>query len=687
MSGLRVALFHMGSLLLVAGMTASCGSGTGAEVVIDNGGIRLEFDRTLASRVTALRPGQAKILGPFRNSEYLLGAEGLPEFRAESVITETLQVEDRMGSAVRTRIVGEGGGIRKEVLVDAYPEHPNWLFVSVSYTNLSPQPMTVRGWVSHHYRFDSDPAAGEPHFWSFQPGSYEDRRDWVQPLRPGFEQGNFLGMNASDYGGGTPVVDVWRRDIGLAVGHVEPVPLQVALPVKMDGPAGAELSIRFEQESVLEPGEVLGGIRTFVAVHQGDFFATLSMYRTLMHRLGTPLPVYPESAYLPTWCAWGYERDFTVDQVVGTLPKVQELGLGWAVLDDGWQTAEGDWYLNPAKFPRGDADMRRLTAQIRDGGLRPKIWWAPLAVDPGTDLHRRHPDLLLLDASGQPQRISWWDAWYLCPAYPPVREYTVGQVRKFIADWGFDGLKIDGQHLNGAPPCYNPSHRHQRPEESVEALPQFFREIHAAATSLTPDAGIEICPCGTSYSFFTMPYMNQPVASDPLNSWQIRLKGKVIKALMGSRVPYSGDHVEMSDGGEDFASTVGIGGVPSTKFTWPPGAKPGSEIDLTPEREVIWKKWLTIYRDKMLPFGEYRGDLYDLGFDRPETHVVAKSERFYFAFFSPQHRGPIELRGLADREYQIMDYVEGRSLGTVRGPSARLEVEFAGSLLLEASPQ
>ena len=34
----------------------------------------------------------------------------------------------------------------------------------------------------------------------------------------GFRQENFLGMNATDYGGGTPVVDVWRRDVGLAVG-------------------------------------------------------------------------------------------------------------------------------------------------------------------------------------------------------------------------------------------------------------------------------------------------------------------------------------------------------------------------------------------------------------------------------------------------------------------------------------
>ena len=44
-----------------------------------------------------------------------------------------------------------------------------------------------------------------------------------------------------------------------------------------------------------------------------------------------------------------------------------------------------------------------------------------------------------------------------------------------------------------------------------------------------------------------MPYMNQAVASDPESSWQVRHKGKTIKALMGPSAAYAGDHVELSD--------------------------------------------------------------------------------------------------------------------------------------------
>ena len=47
-----------------------------------------------------------------------------------------------------------------------------------------------------------------------------------------------------------------------------------------------------------------------------------------------------------------------------------------------------------------------------------------------------------------------------------------------------------------------------------------------------------------------MPYMNQAVASDPKSSWQVRHKGKTIKALMGPSAAYAGDHVELSDDGE-----------------------------------------------------------------------------------------------------------------------------------------
>lgn len=82
------------------------------------------------------------------------------------------------------------------------------------------------------------------------------------------------------------------------------------------------------------------------------------------------------------------------------------------------------------------------------------------------------------------------------------------------------------------------------------------------------------------------------------------------------------------------------------------------------------------------------GTLYDIGFDRPETHAIRKGESLYYAVYAPQWSGTITLRGLASgRSYHVTDYVEGKDLGTVHGPVATLDVKFDKHLLIEAKPE
>ena len=83
-------------------------------------------------------------------------------------------------------------------------------------------------------------------FWSFSGATHEDRRDWVQPLKADFDQRNSLSMAASDYGGGIPMANIWRRDVGLAVGHVEPMPRLLDLPVRKTA-NGASIAIESAQ--------------------------------------------------------------------------------------------------------------------------------------------------------------------------------------------------------------------------------------------------------------------------------------------------------------------------------------------------------------------------------------------------------------------------------------------------------
>jgi alpha-galactosidase len=648
--------------------------------------LQIEFDHNLHSRISALFGPKPKPLTSFSATETVTGV-GRTWSDFSFISSHREVVTDAFGKGERLSLIGKSGDLRKTISVTIYAEFPSMAIFDVEYTNEGTTPLAVRGWSNHQYSLTSLPGAREPAFWSYQSGSYEKRPNWIVPLRTGFHQDNFLGMNASDYGGGTPIVDIWRKDVGLAVGDVEPGPRLISLPVSMPDARHAHLAVRLHRDRTLEPGETFHTLRTFVSVHQGDYFRTLTEYRRLMVRQGFQMASAPDSAFGPIWCAWGYGRSVKLQQVYDTLPTVKKMGFAWVTLDDGWQNNYGDWGVDPKKFPNGDADMKALVDRIHQEGFKAQLWWSPLSAVPDSQLLKDHPDFLLLNQDGSKRKISWWNSFYMCPADHAVVEYHKALVRKILGEWGFDGLKLDGQHMNGVPPCYNPAHHHKSPEDSVEMLPDFFREIDETARSVKPDALVEFCPCGTAYSFFTMPHFNMSVASDPESSFQIRSKGKTLKALMGDNVPYFGDHVELSDGANDFASTVGVGGVVGTQFVLPNLVKKRSTSDLTPERQEIFEKWLRIYKEKMLSRGQYLGDLYDIGFDLPETHVIRKGEEMYYAFFARHWSGTIELRGLQDRTYHVVDYVNNKDFGNVHGPRATISADFAKHLLLEAQPE
>ena len=645
--------------------------------------IAIEFDAGLHSRVLRKAAGGWLALTGFDRSESLhLSGEHLAgpfHFSGHS----HAPVRDEHGAGDRHRIAGRTpGGLEKAVTLTFYERYPGFVLQTVSYRNGGGAPLSVVGWGNGAHVLE-DTGRG---FWSWSGASHENRRDWVQPVKPGFSQLNFMGMNASDYGSGTPIVDVWRPDAGLAVGHVEPAPKLVSLPL-VGIPHGAAIAVDMEQAATLAPGGTLVTLQTFIAVHGGDFFATLDTYRKLMTERGLGSPKPPPAAYESIWCAWGYGRDVTADEVKGALPKAADLGLKWAVLDDGWQAAIGDWRVDPKKFPAGDADMRALVNTMKAAGLRPRLWISPLAAAPGTDLLHDHSDMLLRGRDGEPQIVSWWNSFTLCPAYGPTVDYTKTVFAKIIGDWGFEGVKIDGQHLNGVAPCYNPAHHHRSPNESVEGLQAFWKSIYETVHATNPEAVVEICPCGDTYAYYNFPYMDTAPASDPESSFQVRMKGKSLKALMGPSAAFAGDHVELSDGGDDFASTVGVGAIVSTKFTWPGEghSDDGKPVRLTPEKEAVWRKWIKLYNDRMLPVGRYRGELYDMGFDKPEAHVVEKGGRLYYAFYADSWKGVIELRGL-DGRYAVRDYVNDRDLGIVSAAKPHLDVAFRHALLIEAVP-
>lgn len=622
-------------------------------VMVRSGKLLFIVNKDMQTKVCISKNYAKEIMDRFVSSEYITASEAdFNLFRTNHI--ESLLIADTIGNGKLIKVTGtariKNYTVDKQLEIIAYDSFPNMVLIRVKYFNTGKNTLHLLNWVNNNYKIES--RGDNPAFWSFQPSSSSERADWVLPVYTFFIKRNFMGMNNTDYGGGIPIIDLWRSDVGVTIGHVELTPKEVSLVVKKNEyDTCAQIGIEYDYSNNYDfkPGDSICTYTTFVSIHKKDFYNGLEEYSKFMQAKGIKFITEEPSAFEPVWCAWGYMRKFTLNEIEGTLPKVKELGLKWVDIDDGYQQAIGDWSVADNRFPGGENGIKNLVRKIHAMGLKAKIWWSPLAVSPYSELYKMNPDIILQTIDGAPQYITWWNSYYMSPVYDKTREITKNVLKKFLSDWDFDGLKMDGQHLNCVPPDFNPAHHLMDPEESFEKLPEFYKMIYNTAISYKPHAVLQICPCGCAVSFFNIPYMNQAVASDPTSSWQIRLKCKTYKAIRPG-LAYYGDHVELSDGGNDFASQLGVGAVLGTKFTWPednPYVTEGKFV-LTPENEKIWKKWISLYNQKMLSTGKYLGNLYDIGYDKPEAHVIQKNDTLFYAFYNEDWKGIIELRGLTE---------------------------------------
>lgn len=323
-----------------------------------NTNIALAFDAQTKTQITALFGGKSVIVGPFALSESIVvNGKRLEQFNI--VQHRASSISDARGPGRRLTIIAEAADIEKEETADAFPAFPAMLFLNVRYTNRGNRSVSVASWRNQAHTIQAGPLKNPVAFWSLESGSYEPRPDWVVPLKPGFHQQNYLGMNADDYGGGTPVIDVWRPDVGIAVGHDELTPELVSEPVVMPSAQSATIAVDYQHQQSLHPGESFKTFETFVAVHTGDYFNVLQEYRRLMIAKGVRFENAPADGFQPIWCAWGFGRNFQPEQIIAALPEAKN-----------WDSAGSPWTM--AGKPRkaiGSSIPKSFRAAIRTSAL------------------------------------------------------------------------------------------------------------------------------------------------------------------------------------------------------------------------------------------------------------------------------------------------------------------------------
>jgi alpha-galactosidase len=662
------------------------------------------------------KPGQIVKLG---SKEYA-GAE-LDTTKA--VVRDATGKLGSLGKQIEVTGKVPGTDLEEMLKLEFYDSFPNLALLSIQLRNAGEKDELVDQVVLQRHSFASDaPAGGNRALWTFEGSSLYWGKDETFEVPTKFSQENPFGApvpvkdDLGHVGGGIPVVAFWSQDVGEAIGHMETLPLVLSVPVQTTKDGRVEAGVTISAKTTLKPGDVYSTPRTFLSVYSGDYYEPLKMWSDAIDKEGLSRSTNNSENYAVAWCGWGYEFGVTPKQMLDTIPKLKEFGIHWATLDDGWFNNYGDWQPRSPAFA-GSA-IQDMVKQFHQQGIKVQLWWLPLAAEDGKhgyDGHRfevsevvkEHPDWLVLDKDGQHARMARNLA-TLCPALPEVQEYYKQLTVRFIRDWDFDGSKLD--NIYTPPLCYNPKHHHKSPYDSVYAMGEIYKTIFETTRALKPDSVTQSCPCGTPPSLAWFRYMDQAVTADPVGSVQVRRRIKMYKALLGPRAAVYGDHVELTritgastnneqDVGNDFASTLGTGGVLGTKFTWPDYGPKFKNVYLTPEKEQHWKEWISLYNEKMLSKGQFL-NLYVYGFDVPEGYAIEKDGEMYYAFYAPnaakstkstteapEHwTGEVELRGLAAKTYRVTDYVHQKDFGTVTGPTAKLKVDFTNNLLLQAIP-
>lgn len=143
------------------------------------------------------------------------------------------------------------------------------------------------------------------------------------------------------------------------------------------------------------------------------------------------------------WCSWyHYFTDVTEADMVENIDAIDELDLPVDViqLDDGYQTAHGDWLTLADRFD----SLEGIADKIRATGRRAGIWVAPFLVFPESELAAKHPDWLVGGPDAPIHGGHNWnrDCLVLDTMHPGAMEW-ITEVFTTMHQWGYDFYKID----------------------------------------------------------------------------------------------------------------------------------------------------------------------------------------------------------------------------------------------------
>ncbi len=200
-----------------------------------------------------------------------------------------------------------------------------------------------------------------------------------------------------------------------------------------------------------------------------------------------PLRV-PDVGRLPMYSTWySFHQHLDVAAVEKQCALAKDLGCAAVIVDDGWQTMDGnrgyaycgDW--KPDRIPQ----MAEHVARIHDLDMQYILWYSVPFIGHHSKTHALFKGKYLRDD----QRL---ETAVVDPRFPEIRDYLVSTYEAAVREWDLDGFKLDFVDSISLPDNVTPVAEGGRDIADVdEAVTQMLQEVVSRIQALKPDLLVE----------------------------------------------------------------------------------------------------------------------------------------------------------------------------------------------------
>ena len=191
---------------------------------------------------------------------------------------------------------------------------------------------------------------------------------------------------------------------------------------------------------------------------------------------------HPRRQYPVTYNSWLYRFDrFTPEEMLEQIPRAQDLGVEYFVIDAGWFGTKGNWTgtlgdWTETKESAMEGRLAEISQAVRDHGMKFGLWFEIERAAPASNIVKTHPEYYVPGMTHPMLNFT----------LPEVREYILELLEQRIRQYHIEYLKFD---MN-ADICYL---------EGDESLSRYFvgyREVFRQLKQRHPEIYLECCASG-----------------------------------------------------------------------------------------------------------------------------------------------------------------------------------------------